>query len=155
MCCLSLKSVLRAPSLLLDEAVEVKDRSRCTALLLAGWLIAQLNWKIETDERDSFKFSSPEAHGELRFIARETEGIPVSECALCVGKACYRIGRDPGSEFLHADICTPDGCELHHLLPAGKGDVIHLLNEELMLGGKHQVYLRALAAMEQLWEKTF
>lgn len=128
---------------------------RCTALLLAGWLIAQLNWKIEKSEPNRFEYSAPGASGELKFVVRETEGVPVSECTLCVGTACFRIAREPGSEFLHAYLCTPDGCELHHLLPPGKNEVIDLLNEELMLGGKHQIYLRALAAIEQLWQATF
>ncbi|MEI8341948.1 MAG: glucose-6-phosphate dehydrogenase assembly protein OpcA [Verrucomicrobiota bacterium] len=128
---------------------------RCTALLMAGWLIAQLGWTVEKFEKDVFEFKSPEGRGTLKFVSLETEGVPISDCTLCIGTACFRINREPGSEFLHACTCTSNGCELNHLLPAGKTDIIHLLNEELMLGGKHQVYLKAVAATEQLWKLNF
>ena len=145
----------------LSELGKIKDVTithsppfRCTALLLAGWLIAQLGWKIEKPGKESFEFSNAGVRGELKFVAGGGD-MQVGECSLCSENACFRIARQPGSEFLHADVCTPNGCELHHLLPPGRDDVIHLLNEELMRGGRHQVYLRALAATEQLWQATF
>jgi glucose-6-phosphate dehydrogenase assembly protein OpcA len=128
---------------------------RCTAILLAGWLTAQLGWKIEKSGPDGFEYSSAEARGNLKFIAGDTDGAPVSECALSVGAARFSITREPGSEFFQACICTSAGCERHHLLPAGRDDVIHLLNKELALGGRHQVYLLAIAATEKLWQANF
>ena len=35
-------------------------------------------------------------------------------------------------------------------IPAGKDDLIALLNEEMMRGGRHPVYMRALTAAEPL-----
>ena len=128
---------------------------RCTAVLLAGWLVAQLGWQIEKIGPDGFEYSSAGGGGCLKFVSLASTAEPISECKLCVGSACFRIAREPGSEFLHAYTCDANRCELHHLLPAGKDDSIALLNEELRLGGKHQVYLRAVAATEALWRANF
>jgi hypothetical protein len=32
-------------------------------------------------------------------------------------------------------------------MPGGKDDIVSLLNDELMSGGKHKVYLKAVAAV--------
>ena len=59
---------------------------------------------------------------------------------------------DYPSDFFHADFDLPDGCERHYLLPAGREENIDLLDQELMQGGKHRVYLKALHAAEPLFE---
>ena len=128
---------------------------RCTVVLLAGWLVAQLNWKIDKINPDGFTYSTESGvHGTLNFKAVDSSD-PISECSLGVGNDCFKITRDPGSEFLHAAICNSNHCEVHHLLPAGKDDVISLLNEELRLGGKPQVNLRAIDVTESLWRANF
>lgn len=139
------------------EAVSITHSPpfRCTALLLAGWLTAQLNLKIEKAVPDGFEFNNQGTKGFLKFVMRETDSIPISECALSAGSARFAVSHDPGSGFLHTSICSPTGCEQNHLLPAGQNDVLSLLNSELMLGGRHQVYLRATAVIEKLWQMNF
>jgi len=128
---------------------------RCTAVLLAGWLVAQLHWKIEKISPNAFGYSSTSGvHGILNFKALDS-AAPISECTLSVGNTEFKITREPNSEFLHASICHANHCELKHLLPAGKDDLISLLNEELRLGGKHQVYLKAITVTEDLWRANF
>jgi hypothetical protein len=39
---------------------------------------------------------------------------------------------------------------MNQLMPAGKSDVGSLLSEELMRGGPHRVYLRAINCVRQL-----
>ena len=128
---------------------------RCTAVLLAGWLAAQLNWTIGEITPGGFTFRNAGQTGKLSFVVSEGNDAAVGECSLGAGDASFRITREPGSGFLNAHVCTPDGCELHHLMPAGKADDISLLNEELALGGRHRVYLRAVEAVEKLWQASF
>jgi hypothetical protein len=39
---------------------------------------------------------------------------------------------------------------MHQLLPAGKNDSVSLMSEELMRGGPHRVYLRAIDRVREL-----
>jgi hypothetical protein len=43
-----------------------------------------------------------------------------------------------------------DGRAARHLLPADSDDLADILDEELASGGRHRVYLKALAAAEPL-----
>ena len=80
----------------------------------------------------------------------EKPGKAISEVTFHSLGASFSITHDDDSEFFHADVELTDGRNYHHLVPSGKDELIELLNEELMRGGKHQVYLRALAAAEPL-----
>ena len=120
---------------------------RTTAALVVGWMISQLNWKMENICKDTISFDC------LGLELHEKEGAPMSECTLSGESASFSIKRESDSAYFHADICLPGGCEQHHLFPAGKDDALSLLDEDLMLGGKHLVYLKALAAAESLLVK--
>lgn len=122
---------------------------RSTALLLVGWMAAQLGWKLNSAEKNCFTFAK-NCGGPLRFEIREEGMHPVERLQLSGGSASYQINRDSGSSFLHEEIHLPDGHTYHHLVPAGKDDIVDLFNEELMRGGKHKVYLRALTALEEI-----
>jgi glucose-6-phosphate dehydrogenase assembly protein OpcA len=117
---------------------------RTTAALVVGWMITQLNWKLENICKDVISFDC------LGLELHEREGAPIGECSLSSEDASFSLKREKDSAFWHADIRLPDGCEYHHLFAAGKDDALSLLDEELMLGGKHLVYLNALAAAESL-----
>src|SRR5207249_4713978 len=110
--------------------------NRTTAALVVGWMINQLHWKFEDICKGAI---SP---GCLGLELKEAEGAPIGECTLASENASFSIKRESDSAFFHADIRLPDGCEYHHLFPAGNADSLSLLDDELMLGGKHLVYLK-------------
>jgi len=119
---------------------------RSTAMLLAGWLAAQLQWHPHTSIGVNVYFH--DRTGKLVTVTlKEQPGAPIGGIRLLAGKASMTVAHHEGSGFLHADIVLPDGRESHYLMPGGKEDIVSLLNDELMSGGKHKVYLRALAAV--------
>jgi len=122
---------------------------RTTAALVVGWMISQLNWHLENICKDNFSFDC------LGLELHEREGAPLSECTLSSEDSSTYFGlkREKDSPFWHADIRRPDGCDRHHLFPSGEDDSLTILDEELMLGGKHLVYLKALAAAEAILAK--
>lgn len=122
---------------------------RTTAVLLAGWLMAQLGWRVEKGAQGSFAFAQPDGPA-VKLDLRERPGAPVGECLLATKEASFRVAREPGSEFLHSYVRMPDVRHYDHLLPTGKEAVLDLLDRELMRGGKHTIYLKALAAAEPL-----
>ena len=123
-----------------------------TALLFVGWLAAQLGWELVEAGKDLFVYKSASGQ-QVQGKLDQKEGAPISECVLACNDAVFRFARDPGSDFFHADFNLPDGCERHYLLPAGREEKIALLDQELMQGGKHRVYLKALLAAEPLFER--
>jgi len=122
---------------------------RATAALVVGWMISQLHWHLESICKDSISFDC------LGVDLHEAEGAPLGECTLSNddSTAFFGLTREKNSPFWHAQIRRPDGCDRKHLFPAGEDDSLTLLDEELMLGGKHLVYLKALAAAEAILGK--
>ena len=123
---------------------------RSTAMLLVGWMIAQLGWKIEKKEKDSVTFSKPDGSGTVHLEIKEEGTHAVESLVLSSGSASFRLCHESGSSYLHEEIHLPEGRDCHYLLPPGKDTVLDLFNEELWRGGKHKVYLRALDAVEPL-----
>ncbi len=122
---------------------------RSSAYLLAGWLAAQLKWKLVDAANLLYETVSGET---IRGKIEEKEGAAVSRCEIACKTAVFSFSRDPHSDFFHADYTLPDG-ERHYLLRAGKEETIDLLDQELMMGAKHTVYLKALTAALPLFTK--
>jgi glucose-6-phosphate dehydrogenase assembly protein OpcA len=120
-----------------------------TALLFAAWIASALRWSYVSRTAQSLRFSSHA--GEVECELHVAPGAPISECTLMAPNLSVKIQRDPGSPFHQAEVQLPDGRAYTHLLPAGCDDVGNLLDEELTLGGRHQVYLKALRTAEPLW----
>lgn len=128
------------------EQVEIAHAPgmRSTALLLAGWLAAQLQWSTGEFSPRQAKFKNREGK-EVIVALKEEAGRALGSLKLDAGAASFVVAHHEGSSFLHADIRLPGDRESHYLMPGGKDDLVALVNDELMSGGKHKVYLRAVA----------
>jgi glucose-6-phosphate dehydrogenase assembly protein OpcA len=113
---------------------------RTTALLLAGWIAAQLQW---TPDGNPLRFLDREGNG-VAVTLREAPGRAFGSLRLSAGETTFLVAHREGSSFLHADIRLPGNRESHYLMPGGRDDLVSLLNDELMSGGKHKVYLKAV-----------
>jgi glucose-6-phosphate dehydrogenase assembly protein OpcA len=116
---------------------------RSTALLLAGWLGAQLRWKLEAANGARISFTDGNAK-PVTVTLREAPGRALGSLQMCAGESCYLVAHHEGSSFLYADIRLSGDRESHYLMPGGKDDIVCLLDDELMSGGKHKVYLKAV-----------
>ena len=123
---------------------------RFTALLLVGWLAAQLGWTlVEAADETTLGFS--DCAGEaIRVALAEEDGEPISRCSLFCGETEFRVVHRSGADLL--DVCAQnERCErMHQLMPASWNDPVSLMSEELMRGGPHRVYLRALTVVREL-----
>ena len=112
---------------------------RSTALLLAGWLAAQLRWSNgqQTDE-GALNFRGP-TEKKIEVALSEKAGEPIGRCALSCGSIEFVVNHSENAGLL--DVAAGDRrCRM----PAGKNDPVRLMGEELMRGGPHRVYLRAM-----------
>ncbi|MHA3775533.1 glucose-6-phosphate dehydrogenase assembly protein OpcA [Verrucomicrobiota bacterium sgz303538] len=130
-------------------ALEHGSGHRSTALLFAAWIAAQLGWEFSGKDGANLRFKGP-GDAEIRVEFKEVDGAPISSCSLESSHSTVIVQREPGSAHHRAEVQMVDGRVYHHLLPAGPDDLCNLLSEELMRGGKHRVYLKALHALTAL-----
>ena len=133
------------------SAVEITHAPgmRSTAMLLAGWLAAQLQWQPHSSIGAEAIFTNRGGKSVIVTL-KEAPGQAIGGIRLQAGTATINVAHHEGSGFLHADIVLPDGRESHYLMPGGNDGIVCLLNDELMSGGKHKVYLKAMAAVVPL-----
>ena len=127
---------------------------RSTALLLAGWIAAQLKWRAD----------GKPSNGELRFrndvdkqvtvSMQEKEGEPIGEISLESGVTRFAVKHSPGADLL--EVTRHDGGEqrLNQLMPGSKNQPATLVGEQLMRGGPHAVYLKVLDCIRPLIQPT-
>jgi glucose-6-phosphate dehydrogenase assembly protein OpcA len=123
---------------------------RSTALLLLGWLAGQLNWDSAGVDSPNFRQSAEGHFREIEVSLKEKKGEPISLWRITTDRAEFRIEHRPGADFLDVFFGRVAGRKMQQVLPAGKNDVVKLMQEELMRGGPHRVYLRALSKVRAL-----
>ena len=137
------------------KAVEIEHapKFRSTALLLVGWLAGQLEWQ-RAGKGKSLGFRARDGGGghEIAVALHEKEGEPISGCKITTGSAEFRIEHKPGADLLDVFFGRTAGRKMRQFLPAGKNDVVELVEEELMRGGPHRVYLRAVEQVRSCLE---
>jgi glucose-6-phosphate dehydrogenase assembly protein OpcA len=118
---------------------------RSTALLLTGWLAAQLRWlHDEHTAENTLNFRGPSGRG-IKVSLSEKAGEPISRCLVRCGELDFTVAHSQNADLL--DVALGDRrCRM----PAGRNDVVRLVSEELMRGGPHRVYLRAMNCVRDL-----
>jgi glucose-6-phosphate dehydrogenase assembly protein OpcA len=124
---------------------------RSTALLLAGWLAGQLGWERNRANGKSLGFRKQEKDDEqkIQVSLREKEGEPIGRCKITTGSAEFQVEHKPGADLLDVTFGRTRGRQMQQVLPAGNNDPVELVKEELMRGGPHRVYLRAVEQVRE------
>ncbi|HEY2799553.1 MAG TPA: glucose-6-phosphate dehydrogenase assembly protein OpcA [Chthoniobacterales bacterium] len=140
----------------LDELVSLEiehaPEFRSTALLLAGWLAAQLGWENASGSRGSpgFEKKADDSVRKIDVKLTEKAGEPIGSVVVRSDTAEFRVVHKVGADLLEVNFGRTQGRRMQQVLPAGKGDVVSLVKEELMRGGPHSVYLRAVERVRDL-----
>jgi hypothetical protein len=103
-----------------------------------------LQWKLDGSEAHGVRFRDLDGN-EVTVSLREEAGRLLGSVRLAGKETTFVAAHREGSSFLHADIHLSGDREFHYLMPGGKDDLVSLLNDELMSGGKHKVYLKSVA----------
>jgi glucose-6-phosphate dehydrogenase assembly protein OpcA len=132
------------------DSVEIHHASdsKLTAILLACWFSAQLSWELVEKSGDSVCFKSLSG-GNVGCRLIETPCQSIGSVKLRTGDAQLELERESNSCLLNATVVSPDGTTTTHF-PAGSSDLIGLLNEEMISGAQHKVYLKALKHLSAL-----
>ncbi|PYI71784.1 MAG: hypothetical protein DMF02_05465 [Verrucomicrobia bacterium] len=123
---------------------------RSTAFLFTGWLGAQLDWQPQkTSSPEELRFTGPGGR-TMEVELRERDGQPIHEIALTAGDVEFRVTHAECGDLLEVSRGKPGENPIPQLMPAGKHDSVNLMSEELMRGGPHHVYLRAVNCVRDL-----
>src|SRR5437762_4455900 len=123
---------------------------KSTALLLLGWLAAQLNWKL----------NEPARNGSCRFVdaknrkidveLRQREGGPIGEITINSSGVRFRIVPAQCGDLLEISRSGQNETALPQMMPAQSNDSVDLMTQELLRGGPHSIYLRAVNCVREL-----
>src|ERR1700730_6989025 len=116
---------------------------RSTGLLLTGWLAAQLHWTIEKTSKVNALAFRDRANKTIHVSLSKKAGEPIGRCVLNCGSREFRVGHSANADLLEVAV-EGANAERKCLMPAGSNDLVRLMSEELMRGGPHRVYLRAM-----------
>jgi glucose-6-phosphate dehydrogenase assembly protein OpcA len=124
---------------------------RSTAVLFAGWLAAQLDWKSEkTNVPNKLSFVSPSG-SKIDVQLRERPGEPIGEVAMATPDVEFQVAHAKCGDLLEVSRGKPGEKRMPQLMPAGKNDPVSLMSGELMRGGPHHVYLHAVNRVRELF----
>ena len=122
---------------------------RSTAVLFAGWLAAQLNWRSEAEVANKLSFAGPSGR-KIDIELRERPGEPIGEVAIETPEVEFLVTHANCGDLLEVSRGKPGEKRMPQLMPATKHDLVSLMSEELMRGGPHHVYLRAVNCVRDL-----
>jgi glucose-6-phosphate dehydrogenase assembly protein OpcA len=129
------------------ESVEIDFAPgfRSTALLLTGWLAGQLRWTHDKQTaNNALDFRGPSGRA-LKVSLQEKAGEPIGRCAVRCGTLEFSVAHAENVDLL--DVAVG---ERRCRMPAGQNETVHLVSEELMRGGPHRVYHRAMNCVRDL-----
>ncbi|MEO5721503.1 MAG: glucose-6-phosphate dehydrogenase assembly protein OpcA [Chthoniobacterales bacterium] len=126
--------------------LEFAREFRSTALLLIGWLAAQLGW-IAGEAKENSCTLTDSSGRTITVTLQEKTGDPVGRCSIICGEDEFRVVNSPETDLLAVSHHIAGKERMRELLPAAGIDPVALMGQELMRGGPHQVYLRAIDAV--------
>jgi len=116
---------------------------RSTALLLVGWLAAQLGWRAEkTTSSEQLQFANSQG-GKIDIELTERAGEGVDEIVLRSDGVEFAVRHATCGDLLEVSRGKANEMRLPQLMPAQGNDPVQLMSQELLRGGPHRVYLRA------------
>jgi len=131
--------------------IDYAPGSRSAALLVAGWLGAQLNWRAEkTDKPDRFRFVDVDGR-KIDIDLRERAGEPVGEIRLVSDEVEFLVAHAECGDLLEVSRGKPGEKRMGQLMPAQANNPVELMTQELLRGGPHRVYLRAINCVRELF----
>jgi glucose-6-phosphate dehydrogenase assembly protein OpcA len=122
---------------------------RSTAVLFAGWLAAQLNWRADKATAHKLQFIGP-TDRKIDIKLRERSGEPIREIALETSEVEFLVTHAECGDLLEVSRRKSGEKHIPQLMPAGRNDPVSLMSEELMRGGPHDVYLHAVNCVRDL-----
>ena len=123
---------------------------RSTALLLAGWLGAQLGWHPEKSKKsDTIRFSNSTGR-TVDLELHEKGDDPVGKIGFDSKDVQFVVAPAECGDLLQVWRSGKNEKPQPQMMPAQNNDPVALMSQELTRGGPHSVYLHAVACVREL-----
>jgi len=130
--------------------IDFAPEFRSTAVLLAGWLAAQLNWRAEkTKTENKLRFYDSSGR-KIDIQLREHTGPAIDEIILNSDRVEFVVAPAKCGDLLEVSRGKPSEKRTPQLVPAQSNDPVSLMSQELLRGGTHNVYLHAVNCVRDL-----
>jgi glucose-6-phosphate dehydrogenase assembly protein OpcA len=123
---------------------------RSTAMLLAGWLGAQLGWRVQSAGKNEAPRFTNADNRPVAVELRESPGEAISEISLRSGATQFTVRHPEGADLLEVSRLDSGEKKMDQVMPAARDDLVSLMSQELMRGGPHAVYLRVIKSVGRL-----
>jgi glucose-6-phosphate dehydrogenase assembly protein OpcA len=124
--------------------------SLSTAVLLVGWLAAQLHWRFQAKAGKTDLSVIDKKGRTIQIKLGEEAGQPIGRISLLTKEVEFRVVHPPGKDLLEVSRGKPGVSCAHRVLPAGSPESVHLLEDELVRGGSRKIYQNALQVVREL-----
>ena len=123
---------------------------KSTAILLIGWLGAQLKWKTNQQSMNgSCRFLDTNKR-KIDIELREKPGPPIGEIVLNSRSVKFCVTPAKCGDLLEISRSGENESAVPQMMPAQSNDPVDLMTQELLRGGPHRVYLRAVNSVRAL-----
>jgi len=132
-------------------ALDFAPGFKSTAILLVGWLAAQLQWKTNQQTMNgSCRFMDSD-NRKIDIELHETESpVPIHRLVIRSGGVEFAVERAECGDLLKIYRRSGKEQPVPQMMPAQNHDLVSLMSQELMRGGQHQVYLHAINRVRDL-----
>jgi glucose-6-phosphate dehydrogenase assembly protein OpcA len=131
-------------------AVEFAPGFKSTAILLIGWLAAQLKWRTNQQQMNgSCRFLDSNKR-KIDIELREKSSDLIGEVILKSHDVTFRVAPAKCGDLLEISRSSDKETAQPQMMPAQSNDPVDLMTQELLRGGPHHVYLRAVNCVRGL-----
>jgi glucose-6-phosphate dehydrogenase assembly protein OpcA len=123
---------------------------RSTAVLLVGWLAAQLHWRFQGTARKADLTVIDKKGRSIQIKLSEETGEAIGKISLLTNEVEFRVVHPAGKDLLEVSRGKPGVTCAHQVLPAGSPESVRLLEDELVRGGARKIYQNALQVVREL-----
>ena len=123
---------------------------RSTAMLLTGWLAAQLNWSGKQARGNSELQFVDAKRNKIDITLRQQSGGPIGEVIVHSGSVKFAVTPAKCGDLLEISRSGEHENAVPQMMPAQSNDPVDLMTQELLRAGAHRVYLRAVNCVRDL-----
>jgi len=130
--------------------VDFAADNKSTAILLIGWLAAQLKWKTNQQTMNgSCRFLDANER-KIDIELRKRSGPPIGEVVIESSEIKFCVRPAKCGDLLEISRSGEKEAAHPQMMPAQSNDPVDLMTQELLRGGPHRVYLRAVNCIRAL-----
>jgi len=137
-----------------NVSIDFAPGFKSTAILLVGWLAGQLNWRTNQQSMNgSCRFLDANKR-KIDIELRERGTTPIGDVVINSSEVKFCVTPAKCGDLLEISRSSDKETARPQMLPAQSNDPVDLMTQELLRGGPHRVYLRAVNCVRGLLGET-